>query len=61
MVWERDAIIASLGRKGFEVRNDTDHIVLTFGGLTRSIYTKLSRGTKFKTMMTISLVSYAGS
>lgn len=48
MVWERDAIIASLGRKGFEVRNDKDHIVLTFGGLTRSIYTKFSRGTKSK-------------
>jgi hypothetical protein len=48
MVWERDAILESLKRKGFEARDDTDHIVLTFGGLTRSIYTKLSRGSKHK-------------
>lgn len=48
MVWERDAIVASLAQKGFEVRDDTDHIVLTFGGLTRSIYTKLSRGSKYR-------------
>jgi hypothetical protein len=48
MVWDRGAIVASLTGKGFELRNDKDHFVLTFGGLTRSIYTKLSRGTKYK-------------
>lgn len=48
MVWAREAIRASLERKGFEVRDDADHIVLTFGGLTRSIYTKLSRGSRYK-------------
>ncbi|MGH7630828.1 MAG: hypothetical protein ACREOF_15875 [Gemmatimonadales bacterium] len=44
----RDAILASLKRKGFEARDDRDYIVLTFAGLTRSIYTKLSRGSKYK-------------
>lgn len=48
MAWDRDAIAAALARKGFELRDDRDHIVLTFGGLTRSIYTKLSRGSKYK-------------
>ncbi len=41
-------MLAALTRKGFELRNDGDHMVLTFSGLTRSIYTKLSRGTKYK-------------
>jgi hypothetical protein len=48
MVWEREAILDALTRKGFELRNDRDHMVLTFGGLTRSIYTKLSRGSGYK-------------
>ncbi len=40
MVWERDAILATLTKKGFELGNDGDNLVLTFAGLTR---TKLAR------------------
>ena len=50
MVWERAQIIASLTGKGFELERDGDHDVLTFKatGLTRAIFTKLSRGKKYR-------------
>jgi len=50
MVWERTKIIASLTGKGFELRDDRDHFVLVFAGvgLRRAIFTKLSRGSKYK-------------
>jgi len=50
MVWERDQIRASLTSKGFALTDDRDHEVLTFvaDGLTRAIWTKLSRGKRYK-------------
>jgi hypothetical protein len=50
MVWDRDKIRASLTSKGFELDTDRDHDVLTLRahGLTRAIWTKLSRGKRYK-------------
>ena len=50
MPWERDQIRTSLTSKGFELDTDRDHDVLTLRaqGLTRAIWTKLSRGRKYR-------------
>jgi hypothetical protein len=50
MPWERDQIRASLTSKGFKLDTDRDHDVLTLEaqGLNRAIWTKLSRGKKYK-------------
>ena len=50
MPWERDKIRSSLTAKGFDLDTDRDHDVLTLTaeGLTRAIWTKLSRGTAYK-------------
>ena len=50
MVWERTQIVSSLTGKGFELDEDGDHDVLTLrvNGLTRGIFTKLSRGKRYR-------------
>jgi hypothetical protein len=50
MVWDRDKIRTSLTSKGFELDTDRDHDVLTLRaqGLTRAIWTKLSRGKRHR-------------
>jgi hypothetical protein len=49
-VWDRDKIRSSLTSKGFSLVGDRDHDVLTLeaDGLTRAIWTKLSRGNKHR-------------
>lgn len=49
-VWPRDKIRSALTSKGFELREDGDHELLTFkvDGLTRAIFTKLSRGKNYR-------------
>lgn len=48
--WARDQIRSALTSKGFELVDGRDHEVLTYkvDGLTRAIWTKLSRGTGYK-------------